>query len=152
MATKRDLLQENARLRAALSAMEPRKTANCPWKMEAAIREAFPDLSSWEQERFIVVLLDARLRVLSVEVVALGTVSQVETHPRDVFRAAVRGNAFSIVIAHNHPSGDESPSASDHDLTTRMVEAGKILGIPVVDHLVLSAGGSFSFAGNGLLK
>lgn len=92
-----------------------------------------------EQEDFFAVLLDVKNQLLGIEHVARGTVRGVEVHPRDVFRVAVRLNAAGIVLAHNHPSGDCTPSDDDIALTSRMQHAGVILGIPVVDHVVFSS-------------
>lgn len=92
-----------------------------------------------EQETFVVVCIDVRNRLLCTpKVIALGTVHSVEVHPRDVFREAIRRNAAGIIVAHNHPSGDPTPSHEDIELTRRMRAAGEMLGIPVVDHLVVT--------------
>jgi DNA repair protein RadC len=90
-----------------------------------------------EQEHFVVLALNVRNGMIGAEVIAKGTVHSVEVSPRDVFRYAVRTNAAGIVIAHNHPSGDCTPSDEDVALTERLVEVGKTLGIPVVDHVVV---------------
>ena len=111
-----------------------------------------PILALAEQEIMLVVLLTPRQRVIDVRGVALGSISSVDVHPREVFRDAIRASAAAVLVAHNHPSGDPSPSDSDHLLTARLVEAGRMLGIPVVDHLVLARGGAwFSFAQEGVL-
>lgn len=90
------------------------------------------------QETFLVALLDARNHLLGIERVFTGTLTGVDVHPREVFRAAVLAGAAAIVVAHNHPSGDVAPSAADHALTGRLQEAGELLGIPLLDHLVLN--------------
>lgn len=100
-----------------------------------------------EQESFYVVAVNIRNVMLGEPtVVATGTVDGVQVHPRDVFRAAVRANAAGIVVAHNHPSGDPTPSAEDFALTERLHAAGAIVGIPVVDHVVFATGGFRSIA------
>jgi len=91
-----------------------------------------------EQEQFWVIGLDIRNRVRSIEVVAKGTVHTVAVYPRDVFRSAIRTNVAGIVLAHNHPSEDPTPSLDDIALTRRLVAAGRLLGVPVVDHVVLT--------------
>lgn len=99
-----------------------------------------------EQESFVVVALDSRQRVLYARVTALGSLAHVDVHPREVFRDAVRASAHSIVIGHNHPSGDPEPSAADRDLTRRMAAAGQLIGIPVLDHVIVTKLDHYSFA------
>lgn len=72
-------------------------------------------------------------------------------HPREVFRDAIVKGAAAIIVAHNHPSGDEAPSREDRETTRRLQEAGRIIGIPVLDHVIVARGGSFSFRERGLL-
>lgn len=91
-------------------------------------------------ENFVVACLDSRGRVTCVEHVAKGTLTACLVHPREVFCAAVAKRAASIVVMHNHPSGDPAPSDEDEDLTHRLVESGKLLGIPVMDHVVIADG------------
>jgi DNA repair protein RadC len=104
-----------------------------------------------EQETFVAVCLNSRLRPLATYVVAIGTVGSVDVHPRDVFRAAIRMNAHSLVIGHNHPSGDPTPSQADLDLTARLRDAGTILGIPVLDHVIVTRHSHVSLAEQGLM-
>lgn len=105
-----------------------------------------------EQEIMVVVLLTPRQRVIDVRAVGLGSISRVDVHPRELFRDAIRASASSILVAHNHPSGDPNPSPNDHTLTARIADAGRMLGIPLVDHLILARGGGwFSFAEAGLI-
>ncbi len=96
-----------------------------------------PAFSGCAKEQFGVVLLDTRLRVLRTTVLAVGTLNSSVVEPRDVFREAMLGSAAAIVAFHNHPSGDPTPSRDDVELTRRLVEAGVMLGIDVVDHLIL---------------
>lgn len=112
------------------------------------IRGTIGDLSV---ESFVVLTLNARQAMIDAVVVAVGSVSCVRVLPREVFRAAVRGTASTIVLGHNHPAGDPSPSAADVDLTNRMVDAGGILCIPVVDHIIVTATSHFSMASAGYL-
>jgi DNA repair protein RadC len=91
-----------------------------------------------KQEAFVVILLDAKQRMIgSPRVATLGLLNCSLAHPREIFREAVRDGALSVIVAHNHPSGDPTPSKEDIDITRRLVEAGKILGIGVVDHITL---------------
>ncbi len=89
------------------------------------------------QERFMVVLLDAKNRVIRSDTVHIGTLTQSIVGPREVFRPAVRDGASQIIVAHNHPSGDPTPSPEDIQVTKRLVEVGNALDIPVLDHLII---------------
>lgn len=90
-----------------------------------------------DREHFRVILLNRKLRILSIETVSIGSLSSSIVHPRECFQPAIRKSAASIILAHNHPSGDPSPSTEDIDITRRLLEAGKILGIDVLDHLII---------------
>jgi DNA repair protein RadC len=96
-----------------------------------------PAFGSLPVEHFGVVLLDTRHHVLRTTVIAVGTLNATVVHPRDVFREALVGGAASIMVFHNHPSGDPTPSSDDVDLTRRLAASGALLGIDVVDHIVL---------------
>jgi len=98
------------------------------------------------RENFYVVLLDVRSRVLGLHVVSTGVVDSAPVHPREVFGPAVREAAVAVVIAHNHPSGDPTPSAQDHQVTERLKAAGSLLGIEVLDHVVVGTDRYYSFA------
>ncbi len=98
-----------------------------------------PEYGGRPVEHFGVVLLDAKHRVLKTRVLFVGTLDRSVVHPREVFREAASARASSIVLFHNHPSGDPTPSADDLALTRRLVEAGELMGIAVLDHVVLSA-------------
>ena len=97
----------------------------------------------------MVVTLNSRSRILRRHVISKGTVDAALVHPRDLFRIAIRDNAAKVILAHNHPSGDCSPSEDDITITKRMVTAGKIIGIPVVDHLIIATGGYYSLQAHG---
>lgn len=96
-----------------------------------------PTFGARAVEQFGIVLLDSKHRVLRTTVVASGTLNSTIVHPRDVFREAMLGAAAAIVVFHNHPSGDPSPSPEDVELTRRLRAAGVLMGIEVVDHIVL---------------
>jgi DNA repair protein RadC len=100
-------------------------------------------------EYFVVFDLDVRHRVIARRVVSIGTLSGVEVHPREVFKDAIANSAAAIILAHNHPSGDPTPSREDLALTARLREAGELLGIKVLDHVVLAAAGFISLADRG---
>jgi len=103
---------------------------------EAAVY-LMPAFGSRPVEQFGIVLLDTKHRVLRTVVVAIGTLNSTVVQPRDVFREAALGAAAAIVVFHNHPSGDPSPSPDDVELTRRLVAAGTLMGIDVVDHIIL---------------
>ena len=111
-----------------------------------------PRLRDCERERFLVILLDSRHRVLREVTISQGTLTASLVHPREVFRSAVRASAAAVVLVHNHPSGDPAPSGEDRQVTQRLVEAGKIVGIRVVDHVVVAERGYFSFCEAGELE
>lgn len=108
-----------------------------------------PRLSGLRREVFYCLLLDTRNRYLREERVSEGSLTASLVHPREAFRAAVREAASAVVFAHNHPSGDPSPSREDADLTRRLWEAGKVLGIRVLDHVIVGASRHYSFADEG---
>jgi DNA repair protein RadC len=101
-------------------------------------RVVAPRLAGLQQEVFLALGLDIRNRLLDVVEVARGSVASVEVHPREVFRPMVRMAAAGVVLVHNHPSGDPTPSFEDLELTRRMHAVGELLGIPVVDHVVVT--------------
>ena len=103
------------------------------------------------QEQFEVIGLDARQRVRLVRRVAMGSLSQVDVHPRELFRPLMRAGMHACVLVHNHPSGDAEPSAADIELTHRMCEVGRLVGVPVLDHIVVTDDGATSLAASGLL-
>jgi DNA repair protein RadC len=102
-------------------------------------------------ETFWVLALDARHRVEHTRRVAEGTLTSVEVHPREVFRPLIRMGAAATILVHNHPSGDPCPSRDDVAITRRLMEVGELVGIPVLDHVVLSASSYVSFAEQGML-
>ena len=104
----------------------------------ASAEYLLPRFGAYPVERFGVVLLDMRLRVMAVRVLSTGSLGATAADPREVFREAVLANAGHVVAFHNHPSGDPRPSPEDLDLTARLASAGDLLGIPLVDHLVLA--------------
>jgi DNA repair protein RadC len=100
-----------------------------------------PRLFNLPREVFLAVLLNARHELLREITVAVGCLTGSLVHPREVFQPAVRDSAAAVILVHNHPSGDPTPSPEDVQLTERLVEAGRILGIRVVDHVVVALGG-----------
>lgn len=108
---------------------------------EGLLQRVRPQLAHATVETFWVASLDARSRLIGLEQVSMGTLTACLVHPREVFAPALRIRAASIVVIHNHPSGDPEPSDEDVSLTERLVSAGRLLGIPLVDHLVVARGG-----------
>lgn len=104
-----------------------------------------------DREIFEIFLLDTKNRIVGVHTVSIGSARASIVHPREVFKAAILANASAIVGYHNHPSGDPKPSREDMDITTRLCEAGKLLGIPLLDHVIVGDGQYFSFADKHLI-
>ncbi|MFH1680616.1 MAG: DNA repair protein RadC [Candidatus Eisenbacteria bacterium] len=95
------------------------------------------------RETFYVFVLDAKNRIAHGECVSIGTLTASLAHPREVFRLAVRHAAASIILVHNHPSGNPTPSREDIEITERLAEAGRVLGIDLLDHVILGSKGRF---------
>ncbi len=110
-----------------------------------------PRLGHREVEHFCCALLDTRNRLIRDVVVSTGTVNACFIHPREVFRAAIAESACAVILVHNHPSGDSKPSDEDISLTRRVKEAGTVVGIRVLDHVIVGPGSHFSFLDAGLL-
>jgi DNA repair protein RadC len=109
------------------------------------------DMEGARKERFLALYLDTAHRVIHWELVSLGTLDTSLVHPREVFHPAVERTAAAVVVVHNHPSGETSPSQEDVELTRRLVEAGRLMGIELLDHVIVSRTGFFSFKEGGLL-
>lgn len=97
------------------------------------------DLSQEKREFFVVILLDTKGFVIAQEVVSIGTLSETLIHPREVFYPAIRHKAASLVLVHNHPSGDPTPSKEDYEITEVLAQAGNMMSIPVRDHLIIGS-------------
>ncbi len=110
-----------------------------------------PELEGLTRERFVSVLLDAKNRVLREERISQGTLTSSPVHPREVFGAAIREAAAGLILIHNHPSGDPEPSPDDEGVTRRLVAAGELIGIPILDHVVVGAGCFVSLLERGLI-
>ncbi len=97
-----------------------------------------------DRERFVALLLNARHECTAIETVSIGSLNASIVHPREVFRAAILAGSASIIFAHNHPSGDPEPSDEDISTTDRLVQAGELLGVAVLDHVIIGERGSVS--------
>jgi DNA repair protein RadC len=104
-----------------------------------------------KREEFIAVLLDGKNRILREETISLGSLTASIVHPREVFLPAVRESAGSVILVHNHPSGDPAPSPEDVEVTRRLVRAGEVLGIRVLDHVIIGERGYTSLLDRGVL-
>ena len=105
-----------------------------------------------DREMFVVMLLDRKNGVIGLNTVSIGSLTGSLVHPRECFKPVLLSNACSVILSHNHPSGDPLPSQEDRAITARLVQAGKLLGIDVLDHIIVGDGKYFSFADEGLLE
>ena len=121
-------------------------TVDCPMVREAGpnkvrqpaeVAAQCGELSRAGQELFIVLDLDTKNRIIDKRLVSMGLLDASLVHPREVFRGAIANSAAAVILAHNHPSGDTTPSAEDLSVTRQLVEAGRILGIRVLDHVII---------------
>lgn len=127
---------------------DERPQVTCP---EDALALAAPLLRGADRELCLLVALDVKHRLLGVSTVSVGTADHTFMAPREVFRDALSAGAAAIFLAHNHPSGDPTPSADDRQVTRRLAQAGALLGIDVLDHLVVGDPGWASLARLGVL-
>src|SRR5215813_10042769 len=110
-------------------------------------------LAEVDREHFVVLMLDQKNTVIGINTVSVGSLTASVVHSREVFKPAILSNAAALILAHNHPSGAPQPSQEDRTLTVRLVAAGKLLGMAILDHIIIGDGTSayFSFADEGLL-
>lgn len=102
-------------------------------------------LISNDKEYFMVILLDTRNRIIKDEIVSIGTLNSSIIHPREIFKSAIKESANSIILVHNHPSGDPNPSKEDEKITRTLIDAGDLLGIKVLDHVIIGDKKKYSF-------
>jgi DNA repair protein RadC len=119
-----------------------------PHAVVKAVRASIEDKA---KEHFKLVLLNVRNNVVDISTISVGTANASLVHPREVFKKAIAHSASSVVLAHNHPSGNPEPSEDDVKLTMRLVEAGRLLGIEVLDHIIVTTKGFVSFKERGLM-
>ena len=110
-----------------------------------------PLIGGADREHCLAVLLDTKHRVLRTVTVSIGSIDHTFMTPHGIFRDALLGNAAAVILAHNHPSGDPEPSRDDERVTRRLVDAGRLLGVEVLDHLVVGGGSWVSLARRGLV-
>ena len=119
-----------------------------PETVVKAIRTSIKDKA---KEHFKLILLNSRNRVISISNISTGTLTTSLVHPREVFKEALAHSAASVILAHNHPSGDPEPSEDDLKITKKLVESGKILGIEVIDHIIIAKNNFYSFREKGII-
>lgn len=136
-----------------LIANEKRNTSQQPcFKNSSQVYTYYmPKFYGLKKEKFLCTLLDTKNRVFKETTVSEGTLTSSPVHPREVFRYAIKEAAASVLFVHNHPSGDPSPSRDDIDITKRLIETGKIIGINVLDHIIIGDGRYLSLIESGYL-
>ncbi|MFT5874690.1 MAG: DNA repair protein RadC [Clostridium sp.] len=108
-------------------------------------------LDECDRENLIVCCVDTKNQPISISVISIGSLNSSIVHPREVFKTAILANSASIILFHNHPSGDVTPSSEDISVTKRLVEAGNIIGISLLDHIIIGEGNYCSLKEKGLL-
>ncbi len=134
--------------RAGAGARKPRATIRTP---QDAAKLVETEMTNLPREELRAILMDIRNRVIRVIRIAEGGLAASVICPRDLFREAVRANSAALILAHNHPSGDQSPSTEDIETTRRFVEMGELMGVKVVDHIIVARGGLTSLKQQGLI-
>lgn len=109
------------------------------------------DIAAHRQEHFVVLSLDSGRHLITKRIVFIGTVDTVIAHPREIFAGAVSDFATGIIVAHNHPSGDPTPSKQDIATTQQLIAAGQILGVTLIDHVIVAGQQHYSFQENGMM-
>lgn len=112
----------------------------------------YPKMREQKKEKFITLYLDTKNHVLKEEVVSVGSLNSSIVHPREVFKSALLESSASVIMIHNHPSGDPSPSREDILVTEKLVEGGKLLGIDVLDHIIIGEGRYISLKDEGFVR
>lgn len=134
-------------IRASRQTLKPKYRIDNPNHAYNLVRE---EMENEKRELFVVILQDTKGFVICHEVVSVGTLSSALVHPREVFYPAIRHKAASVILAHNHPSGDYSPSSEDYDITNSLIDVGTLMNIPVYDHLIIGQGGYTSLRQRGV--
>lgn len=124
---------------------------NTPLSSAAQVATLCAFLRRETKEHFLALHLNSKNHLLCLEMVSVGSLSAAVVHPREVYKSALLSSAAAVIFVHNHPSGDPTPSREDLELTKRLQEAGELLGIRVLDHVILGGEGHLSFADRGLL-
>lgn len=109
------------------------------------------EMRYYQKEYFKAVFLNTKNQVISTDIISIGSLNSSIVHPREIFSAAVKKASASLILVHNHPSGDPTPSREDIEVTKRIVQAGEIIGVSVLDHLIIGEGRYYSFRESGLI-
>lgn len=132
--------------------VENRWQIRCPDDVQHyADKVLLPEMRDYDREHFMALYLDRKGGVITKESISIGGLHSSIVHPREVFKTAVKRSAASIILAHNHPSGDPAPSRQDIDITNRLIEAGQIMGIEILDHVIIGEQRYCSFKEKGLI-
>lgn len=115
------------------------------------VYDTFSFLRKETKEMFLTLHLDGKNRIICMDIVSIGSLNQSIVHPRETFKNSLLSSAAAIILIHNHPTGDPSPSSEDLAITKRLKEAGEILGIKILDHIIIGEGEYLSFVERGLL-
>ena len=134
--------------RVAATQIEERPYIRCP---EDAAFLVMEEMRHLDREYFSALLLNTKNQVVARETVSIGTLNSSAVHPRELFKGAIRRSAAAIILVHNHPSGDPTPSKEDMDVTRRLQEAGEIVGIEILDHIVIGDNKFISFKAKDML-
>ncbi|MDI3539257.1 MAG: repair protein RadC [Methanolobus sp.] len=128
---------------------EPKRKIRSPADVYSLL---YPKMREQKRERLVALLLDTKNQVLREEVISIGSLNANIVHPREVFKAALMESCASVILSHNHPSGDPTPSREDIAVTEKLVEGGKLLGIDVLDHVVIGEGKYVSLKDEGFVR
>ena len=131
------------------SILYPIRKISSPQDCEKLLRDY---LDNTDREEFIILALDTKNQPIAIHTVSIGTLNSSLVHPREVYKMAILSNAASIILSHNHPSGDTKPSQEDISITKRLSECGNIFGIQVLDHIIIGDNEYTSFKDKGLLS
>jgi DNA repair protein RadC len=123
-----------------IDAMQVREATATLLRDPASAQAECADMAQLAQEAFAVMTLNTKNKLIARHLVTLGLVNSAPVHPREIFRHAISDGAEAVILAHNHPSGDPTPSAEDLRVTRQLIEAGKVIGIRVLDHVIIGRG------------
>jgi DNA repair protein RadC len=135
-------------------AFEQCQQLNNSQQSQPLIKKLIESQGQPDREQFCIILLNSKNEIIGLNIVSTGDLSSAKVHPREVLKPAILSNSAAMILCHNHPSGDLSPSPEDIAITARIVQASKIMGIQVHEHLIISMQDDtyYSFADNGLIK
>lgn len=128
------------------------KTPNVITCPDDAAEYAMPRFKNEQREHFAVILVNIKNHILDMPIISVGSLTASVVHPREVFKAAIKRTAAALILVHNHPSGDPTPSREDITTTARLVEVGKLMDIPVLDHIIIGRDRYVSFKEKGYIK